>query len=460
VTSLTYQYPNEDDRAFYMTLDGRERSAYVNNATRSQCPCFVIGADRRLSYQLSFASKYTFLAKLTRRFHEQLSESDERVKRLQLLFSELRSTFEEVESFSSFVHELKVQLEEMSSGLAYGLNIDFAAYNPSNYFRSLRVSPIQGGEARELDELGTGQEQILALSFAYAYARAFHGVGNLMLVIEEPEAHLHPLAQRWVGRKLRELASLGLQIVVTTHSAAFLDIMGLEGLALVTKQDGVTSVMQLSNNELAEYCRKRGAPKANRISILPFYAAAATDEILSAFFARRIVLVEGPTEALAIPAYLERIGVLTDTEGVAVVSVGGVGSVARWWRLFSAYGIPTYAVFDNDASKHEDPDHRKRGDILSALGVDSRLHAQLTRTDEWVIDEKFCIFGVDFETIMRWYFDDYEQLEHQAVEELGMESSRSKPLVARYVAQRVDIERSPEGAKRLATLGEAILSLR
>ncbi|MBK9344415.1 MAG: hypothetical protein IPN07_15605 [Dehalococcoidia bacterium] len=58
---------------------------------------------------------------------------------------------------------------------------------------------------RSLDELGSGQEQLLALAFANAYARSFKDSGGLILLIDEPEAHLH----RRGGRADRELRSGG-----------------------------------------------------------------------------------------------------------------------------------------------------------------------------------------------------------------------------------------------------------
>jgi putative ATP-dependent endonuclease of OLD family len=58
------------------------------------------------------------------------------------------------------------QVDDLSGNFEYQLGIDFSAYDPSNYFKSLRIFPCQDGEIRALDELGTGQEQILAISFA------------------------------------------------------------------------------------------------------------------------------------------------------------------------------------------------------------------------------------------------------------------------------------------------------
>ena len=120
-----------------------------------------------------------------------------------------------------------------AANLQYGLDVDFSAYDPSNYFRSLRVNPTLGDEVRSFDELGTGQAQILAVAFAYAYARAYgSSEDGLVLVIEEPESHLHPIAQRWLAEKVRDLHGDAVQVIVTTHSPAFVDLANPGGIAL------------------------------------------------------------------------------------------------------------------------------------------------------------------------------------------------------------------------------------
>jgi predicted ATP-dependent endonuclease of OLD family len=64
-------------------------------------------------------------------------------------------------------------------------------------------------------------------------------------------------------------------------------------------------------------------------------------------------------------------------EGIAVIPVHGVGNLAKWWRFFTAYGIPTYPIFDNDAK--DDPDEKKRSDILSAIGVEAAVQTQVAK---------------------------------------------------------------------------------
>jgi putative ATP-dependent endonuclease of OLD family len=260
--------------------------------------------------------------------------------------------------------------------------------------------------------MGTGQEQILALAFAYAYATAFGSSSSdagLMIVIEEPEAHLHPLAQKWLGRKIHELSGLGVQVILTTHSAAFIDLGAVEGLVLVRKGGEIdsTRVVQHSRASLADFCASNGAhDKASAATIAPFYASSATDEIVNGLFARACLLVEGPTEALAVPELLRRGGLDVLGEGIAVVPVGGIGNLSRWWRFFRAYGIPVFVLIDSDSS--DDASGARRADLAKTLKVPLTA---LTASDGdgLVIGEGHAVLVEDFEVALRSLFPAYSR---------------------------------------------------
>ena len=431
--------------------DGEENK-YVSNNLRNELTSIVVNTERSLSYQLSYASKFTLLSKVTKAFHKRLTEDKEKVDKLKDLFSQIKDTFLEIPEFSNFRNNMSSIAGEVIANMTYGLELDFTAYDPSNYFKALGVNPAENGESRNFEELGTGQQQILALSFAQAYSRSF--LGDLILIIDEPEAHLHPLAQKWLARTMFQMAKDGLQIVLTTHSSHFIHLEFLEGIKLIRKSENGTEVISRTESDLYNHCIAKNADenRTQEDTIIPFYSNHSTSRILNGFFANKIVLVEGTTEELALPLYLEKVGLDTLKEGIEVINVSGKGNLAKWWRLFTLYEIPTFVCFDNDSQN--DGNGNKRKDALKAIGIPEEEIESLLTEEHWNINDNFCVFGEDFEQTMRASFNAYETKETEVKERLG----DSKHIVAREVAYELKIN-DDEGWEWFNTSAENIQGL-
>lgn len=422
---FTCQKNKETDFFAVQNEDGNTNQ-YVNSTLRNELLCVVVNAEQNLNYQLSYSSKFTLLSRVTKSFHDKLSSDDEKVKTLKKLFDNIKETFLQVEEFKSFSENMSTIAGHMITNMTHALNFDFSAYDPSNYFKTLRVQPTEGEHTRSFEELGTGQQQILALCFAHAFAKSFIGQG-LIFVLDEPEAHLHPLAQKWLARQMFKMAEEGLQLVITTHSPYFINLEYLNSIYLVTK-DEQTIVNNTDADKLAQYCIKTGAGRAEKKNILQFYALHSKAHILNGLFAKKIILVEGETEELALPIYLEAVGLDTLKDGVAVISVGGKGNLAKWWRLFTILKIPTFICFDND--EKNDLKGLKRKDALFAIGIDDKDIKNLLTERDWNLNDNFCVFGGNFEETMRNSFEKYHELERVEIKRLG----NSKPIVSRAVA--------------------------
>lgn len=239
------------------------------------------------------------------------------------------------------------------------------------------------------------------------------------------------------------------------YSPAFLDILGLDGLVLVKKENKKTKIKQINAQKLSDFCIQKGANplRTTPSAILPFYANSATPEILEGLYAKKVVLVEGPTESMTIPIYLSKVGLNVTKDGIAIVPVLGKGNLAKWWRFFKIYEIPTYIIFDNDTE--DDTRSIKRKDALKSIGVPEVRINELITQDSWVIDDSFTLFGKDFETVLRVHFGDYVQLEEEAKSKIG---DSSKPLIARYVVEHLT-RKSEIGWSKFDELKEKIKNI-
>ncbi len=160
-----------------------------------------------------------------------------------------------------------------------------------------------------------------------AEAEPYHPI----IAAEEPEAHLHPNAQRSL---FSQLFSATGQTVVSTHSPYLAAMCALPNLRSLSARGGHTQCYSLidglSDEELKSLHRQVIRDKG---------------EIL---FAKALILFEGQTEDQVVPAMFERwFGATAFSKGVNLAAVNGRNYVP-YLKLALSLGIPTVIVSDND----------------------------------------------------------------------------------------------------------------
>jgi putative ATP-dependent endonuclease of OLD family len=170
--------------------------------------------------------------------------------------------------------------------------------------------------------------------------------GFPLLLIEEPEAHLHPQRQLRLMAFLQAQASQTredgqcIQIIMTTHSPNLASDVKLDNLVLVKDGSG--------------YSMAEGATKLSK-SDYRFLQRFLDVTKANLFFARGVVIVEGDAENILIPVIAQLIGRDFERYGVSVVNVGGVG-LSRYGRIFmrenpevdGEVNIPVACITDMD----------------------------------------------------------------------------------------------------------------
>ena len=394
---------------------------YLSNGQRQAIQCFLVDAERSISYQLSYASKFTLLSKFSHAIHDAINENTK--DQLEEAFNTIKNAFESVPEYENFTEVFSDTVKETVQGFSHKLEVDFSAYDPNNYANTMRIVAKEGNEVRAFNEFGTGEQQILLMAFAKAYMQVF-GSSSILLIFEEPEAHLHPLAQKWLKEYIYDLCDSGIQVVISTHCADFLDPSNLEGLVRVSKgSDGITRTVQLSLTDLMRQCIDSGVPEncINELGISDFFAAKLMPDDLKGLFARKVILVEGSTEYNALPIYLKKAGISLPKEGLEIVSSNGKTNIPTYARLFQAYGIATFCLFDAD---------KGRGNDLLSIYLGEEI-SQFDGNDIVCFD-RYAFFPKDFETTLRGQISDYQELESQAKDIFKVSG---KPAIARVVAQ-------------------------
>lgn len=157
----------------------------------------------------------------------------------------------------------------------------------------------------------------------------FHPV----LFLEEPEAHLHPNAQRSVYGQLGQGSG---QRIVSTHSPYVAGQAELGSLLHFAKNGAETRVRRIPVADIGEDDQRKIRREIMR----------TRGELL---FASAVVLFEGETEEQALPMFARHHwGQHPFERGVAFVGVGGDGNYAPFLRVFEAMEIPWFIFSDGE----------------------------------------------------------------------------------------------------------------
>jgi len=137
-----------------------------------------------------------------------------------------------------------------------------------------------------------------------------------LLLVEEPEAHLHPQLQERVQRLLEQSATKPdagkrkVQVVMTTHSPSLAASADVATMTLVHRAQLFSLAHNKTKLKRSDYEFLRRFIDATKANL---------------FFARGVAIVEGPAEALLLPALAEACERSLSHHGVSIVNVGGVG---------------------------------------------------------------------------------------------------------------------------------------
>jgi putative ATP-dependent endonuclease of OLD family len=188
---------------------------------------------------------------------------------------------------------------------------------------------------------------------------------SLILGLDEPEIHLHPYMQRslikyinsltqnqdwdflFLLKKYFDIDAIEGQILMVSHSPA----------AILNDYKKVVRFYKSKTVEVACGVDVNLSHKIEKHLLLHF------PYIKEAFFSKCVVLVEGETEAGAIPLWGNKIIGDLDDHGIVVINVGGKGSIHSTAELLDHFRIPNVSIKDKD----DDDDTKAQYTSVSGL---------------------------------------------------------------------------------------------
>jgi len=150
---------------------------------------------------------------------------------------------------------------------------------------------------------------------------------------EEPEAHIHPQAQR---KLIDDFSQIQGQRIITTHSPYILSSSNVGDLIYVAMQNAETRFSSLSELRLQE----------DEISKVKRMVVDTYGEIL---FAKLVILAEGHTERLALPVFFKSyFNCFPHEVGVSITGIDGQGNYATFLKTLESIGIEWVVFSDGE----------------------------------------------------------------------------------------------------------------
>lgn len=239
--------------------------------------------------------------------------------------------FDELEQAKNSINN--AMLQSMGNVFGQGVNLQFSENSFSSILQSIKMvffphmGEIDEEKFRDVAINSLGYNNLLYIATVFAELEIINKQNSLftVLLIEEPEAHLHPQIQSKLIKYLQSIVKQhkNLQIILTTHSAVIASSVNIESIIHITSKDfGIYSKM-ISDFSLEE----------NEKNYLNRWMDITKSTIL---FSKGVILVEGICEAMVIPAlapfvlkkYNEKntakISESLEEAGVTVINVNGI----------------------------------------------------------------------------------------------------------------------------------------
>lgn len=192
-----------------------------------------------------------------------------------------------------------------------------------------------------------------------------------LMLIEEPEAHLHTQVQQVFIKKayrvlrnhpeLEEKQAFTTQMVVSTHSSHIAHESDFTGLRYFSRKP-LTNELEMPYASVVNMSTTFGTGKnetqdetavgKQKIETAKFAARYLKTTHCDLFFADAVILVEGPAERLLIPHFIRHHYSDLDRNYISLLEIGG-SHAHRLRPLIETLGIPTLVITDLDSIQAE-----------------------------------------------------------------------------------------------------------
>lgn len=212
--------------------------------------------------------------------------------------------------------------------LGYGWEL--ISVNPLTNQYDIRLS--KQGASFLVSSASSGEKELLT----YLFGIFALNVRDALIVIDEPELHLHPRWQKTLLTLFETLAEeTGNQFLLATHSPVFVSASSIQFVSRVFSENQKSKIVRLNNASLPE-------PKH-------LFAIVNSQNNERMFFTEQVILVEGISDRLVFDAVFTKHNIGNGSPSTyEVIDVGGKHFFEAYKHVLNAARVPFVVIADLD----------------------------------------------------------------------------------------------------------------
>lgn len=347
---------------------------------RNNIRMYYIDAQRDIEDDVRLRTSY--FGKMAARIEDDYSSDD--ISELTELIKDINNAAVDKSPVLKHLKDILAKLNQTTQTRGNGVDISPFSRNIRDLHKGMKVDfQDQGSDRFSMEYHGMGTRSWASILTASAYIdwelklinqKIENGADTPLLfpiiALEEPEAHLHPNAQRTLYSQMKAFVG---QKIISTHSPYIAGQAELDELRHFYKATDTVQVLGMSNALSPDEKRK-----------LRREVMLSKGELL---FARAIILFEGETESQALPIFAEAFWGKQPYElGVSLLKVDG-NNYRPFILLAHQMKVPWFILSDYDQPNiRRGVDNALRVIDQADLGNVIRLNAAI---EKYIIDEGY-----------------------------------------------------------------------
>ena len=274
--------------------------------------------------------------------------------------------------------------QKLSEGVTNHINEIWGEHEVSVKFAidNLQLSFLVEDKDNDLPKYGVPQrsdgfKHFVSILLNLSAENKTQSLANKIVLLDEPEIHLHPSGQRYLRDELLEIAKNNI-VAFATHSVYMVDTKNIDRHFSVKKHEGRTLASQIEKDN----------PYREEV----LYEALGTSVL--ELIEPNVLLFEGKTDRDIFELYARKLKADLKPPKVSLISADGCKNILRYTKFFNTKVVKGYVLVDSD-----DEGVKQKNIVLKEPGYDSKntfeindvYNTKKESTLEDLFDKKFLI---------------------------------------------------------------------